>query len=107
MPPSRSIKISITVALFLFLAVSASAKKNRGRELIDASGCKGCHRLNGTGGNVGPALDGVGRRLTLEQLRQALVAPRAGRKNTAMMPSFGHLPKSDLQALTKYLKTLK
>jgi len=35
-----------------------------GKELFESRGCVGCHKLNGRGGSVGPALDAVGRKLT-------------------------------------------
>jgi len=37
--------------------------------------CLRCHRLAGQGGTVGPALDGVGRRLTAEQILESIVHP--------------------------------
>jgi len=42
----------------------------------DAS-CGRCHRVAGQGGDNGPALDGVGSRLTREQLLESLIHPNA------------------------------
>jgi quinoprotein glucose dehydrogenase len=37
--------------------------------------CLRCHKLAGQGGTVGPALDGVGKRLTAEQILESIVHP--------------------------------
>ncbi|MEY4383798.1 MAG: hypothetical protein RI995_1340 [Bacteroidota bacterium] len=39
--------------------------------------CIRCHNAGGQGGEVGPSLKGVGRRLTREQILQALIEPSA------------------------------
>ncbi len=47
-----------------------------GQELFSGkAGCADCHTLSGSGGSVGPALDGVAARLDEAQLREALEAP--------------------------------
>jgi putative heme-binding domain-containing protein len=43
----------------------------------EATRCTRCHVLGGTGGNAGPTLDGIGKKLTRAQLLEALVAPSA------------------------------
>ncbi|MBM3975196.1 MAG: hypothetical protein FJ301_13970 [Planctomycetes bacterium] len=43
----------------------------------EATRCTRCHALGGSGGNAGPALDGIGKKLTRAQLLEALVAPSA------------------------------
>ncbi|BCR06119.1 c-type cytochrome [Desulfuromonas versatilis] len=94
--------------LTLALAGTANAVDNeaRARELINALGCKGCHQFNGEGGNLGPALDQVGARLTSGQLRAKLVDPKAS-VPTSIMPSFSHMAEEDLKVLTEYLAGLK
>ena len=47
------------------------------RRLITEKGCIGCHTMDGTGGAVGPSFDGIGRRLSAEQLRRAILEPNA------------------------------
>lgn len=42
-----------------------------------ATGCMRCHKINGAGGDVGPDLRGVGKRMTREQILQAIVDPNA------------------------------
>ena len=55
--------------------------------------CVACHMLDGQGGQVGPALDDVGSRLSADDLRRWLTDPQAF-KPGALMPK---LPLSDEQ----------
>ena len=98
--------LTFIAAATLCLATSTPARAADAQELINSLGCKGCHQIAGSGGALGPALDGVGSRLQEKELRQQMVNPKA--KNAAsMMPSFSHLPEKDLQTLIDYLKSLK
>lgn len=45
-----------------FLKKNGGEKVVKGRQLFMEKGCKGCHKLNGVGGVLGKALDGVGSR---------------------------------------------
>jgi len=50
----------------------------RGHELVNfhsAAACLRCHALDGHGGNAAPALDGIGARLTREQILRSLIEP--------------------------------
>ena len=53
--------------------------------------CAGCHSIGGTGGNVGPALDGVSSRFDTEYLRKWVSDPQSVKPDTTM-PA---LPMSD------------
>lgn len=44
---------------------------------LEATRCTRCHSLGGTGGNAGPMLDGIGKKLTRDQLLEALITPSA------------------------------
>jgi len=53
---------------------------NKGRRVFhdfEATRCTRCHTLNNNGGNAGPVLNGVGTRLTPEQLLASLITPSA------------------------------
>ena len=67
--------------------------------------CVACHALGGQGGQVGPALDGVGGRMTAVQIDAWLADPPAVKPGTAMPK----LPLTDgqRQELTAFLSTLK
>ena len=46
--------------------------------------CSACHSLGGSGGNVGPALDGVGNRFDAEYLNNWISDPQTVKPGTAM-----------------------
>lgn len=63
--------------------------------------CQSCHALGGTGGNVGPALDGVSQRYSAAELRTWLADPQSVKPGTTM-PDLD-LGDADLDALTTFL----
>jgi nitric oxide reductase subunit C len=76
-----------------------------GRPHVFDQMCIVCHAVDGRGGNVGPALDGVGDRRDPEYLDRWLHDPAAVKQGTAMP----RLPLSDEQIgdLTDYLTSLR
>ncbi len=99
-----SAAITATFALSVAGPVSASDEAH-GRELANSLGCKGCHKIEGSGGTMGPALDGVGQRMDEKKIRQKLVNPKEVNPGS-MMPSYEHLSDEDLEALIEYLEDL-
>ncbi len=80
------------------------------RAVLQASACLGCHQLDGAGPQLGPAFDGMGGRLTAEEIRQAILDPRAtvaeGYEQFAgVMPAtFGEqLSAAQLEAVVQFL----
>ncbi len=74
-----------------------------GADLAGRLGCFACH---GKGpGHSAPSLDGVGSRLTREQLQVVLVQPRRLYPG-AKMPSYAYLPQGERQALLDFLERL-
>ena len=67
--------------------------------------CIACHQLNGQGGQVGPALDGVGSRLDAAFIKKWLSDPLAVKADTKM-PKLP-LSESDIVELTAFLSQLK
>lgn len=67
--------------------------------------CTACHSLNGSGGQIGPALDSVGNRLSTEELQTWLRNPSAVKPGT-QMPTLP-LSEDDLRALAEYLSNQK
>ncbi|MCP4810716.1 MAG: c-type cytochrome [Proteobacteria bacterium] len=63
--------------------------------------CVSCHQYRGQGGNVGPALDGVGSRYSSADLRAWLSDPQSVKPGTAM-PDLG-LTDEQLDGLTAFL----
>ncbi|MFT5679186.1 MAG: nitric oxide reductase subunit C [Myxococcota bacterium] len=66
--------------------------------------CVSCHSIGGTGGNVGPALDGVGDRYGADELRAWLADPQSIKPGTAM-PDL-NISDADLDALVPWLLAL-
>jgi sulfur-oxidizing protein SoxX len=88
-PPYAVVGDGIPTAL-----VQRNGDPARGHALVvahDVANCVLCHAVNDPAvrfaGNVGPALDGVGRRLTVAQLRLRVVDD-ARVKPTTVMPSY-------------------
>jgi glucose/arabinose dehydrogenase len=79
------------------------------KSLIANNNCLLCHRVGKEGGEIGPSLNGVGTRLTPDQIRSAILNPpkmtKAGTPNP--MPSYdGKFAEDDLKNLIHYLSTL-
>ncbi|MNX90141.1 Nitric oxide reductase subunit C [compost metagenome] len=70
-----------------------------------AAVCAGCHTVAGKGGNVGPVLDGVGTRMTAEQLDAFIRDPQKIRPGTKM-PNLG-LDDTTRGELVTYLTGLR
>ena len=58
----------------------------RGQQVFEDRGCRGCHKLGGTGGNLGPELDKVGARRSPDWLKKHFVSPAAVTPGSAMPP---------------------
>lgn len=67
--------------------------------------CVACHSIAGSGGNVGPALDGVATRYDSDYLKRWLMDPLSV-KPDSKMPKLP-LSDEDLEALVTYLSQLK
>jgi len=81
-----------------------SATVAQGEALVHAKACVGCHVIGGSGGNVGPALNGVVARRGPAFIRQKLADPTFNNA-TSMMPNFG-LTQAEIEAVVAYLATL-
>ena len=89
-------------AALLAVLIAGSAQAGdavNGRRIVEdrtVSACLLCHAgpfpAPHLQGNIGPRLDGVGDRLTLEELRQRLVDPSRFNPDT-VMPAYGDVEK--------------
>jgi nitric oxide reductase subunit C len=79
--------------------------RDDGRPQVFSQMCVACHAVDGRGGSVGPALDGVGDRYDAEYLGRWLEDPAAVKQGTRMP----RMPLSDeqIEELTTYLSTLR
>jgi mono/diheme cytochrome c family protein len=83
---------------------SAPGLVGAGRALFDQYQCRGCHRLAGVGGEVGPALDGVGSRRRAAYVLALISDPDRVIRGTAMEDK--DLWPEEARAITGYLMTL-
>lgn len=84
----------------------AAAGLSPGAAVFQNRGCMNCHSLHGSGGNIGPPLDAVGRRLTLEQIERYITDP-ASVNPKAGMPPQKDLSEKELEEVAKFLSGLK
>ncbi|MDP2320529.1 MAG: cytochrome c [Acidobacteriota bacterium] len=92
-------------------AQAAAAPADKGAAVYAAQKCAMCHSLDGKGQAKGP-LDGVGTKLTADEIRQWIVNPaemtaktKATRKPA--MRAYPNLPKDDVDALVAFLHSKK
>jgi cytochrome c2 len=92
---------------FLLGAGVAAAQGDAGAKLFAEKKCTMCHSIAGVGSKKLP-LDGVGAKLTEDQIREWLVTPKeaAAKAKSTGKPMHPQMPKADLDALVGYLKGL-
>jgi mono/diheme cytochrome c family protein len=78
----------------------AMNNKDLGATLFEQKGCEHCHRVNGHGGDLGPDLSTVGKRLKKEQIEHQI------HDGGAAMPAFGDILQPDeIRDLVDFLHT--
>ena len=77
----------------------------RGRELFDGLECAQCHRIGSAGFNTGPELTRAGHRARPDYLYAVVRDAKALNPRTEM--KVYDLPPADLEAIARYLRTLK
>ena len=89
-------------------AAKTPAESNiiKGEFVFKAQGCSGCHKIQGVGGSVGPALDKIGAKRDRQWLHMQIENPKASNPKS-LMPSFSHLPEKEEEALVQYLLSLQ
>ncbi|MEO0416200.1 MAG: cytochrome c, partial [Verrucomicrobiota bacterium] len=88
----------------------------RGRQIYhqhEIAACVRCHMIDGNGGPIGPALDGIASRKSEEYIHESLVSPSAqiaegfDAKVSPMPPMGVILTEQELADVMAYLMTLK
>jgi mono/diheme cytochrome c family protein len=82
----------------------AAPELAHGRQVFEATGCRGCHKLDGVGGNLGPELDKVGAHRSPEWLKKHFLAPSAVTAGSAMPPQ--KFSDGDLEAIVLFMLSL-
>lgn len=73
-----------------------------GDELIQAYGCRGCHRIEGEGGSIGPDLSGLFDRRQEDWVRGQIQSPNKRNPKT-IMPIYG-ISDSEVTAIIETLR---
>ena len=87
-------------------------QEKKGQQVYTAQKCQMCHSIAGKGGKAG-ALDGVGGKLSAEEIKHWIVNPTdaaAKAKSTKKPPmpnKYSSLPAGDIDALVAYMQSLK
>ena len=84
--------------------IPGAPKLAKGRALFEDLGCIGCHKLHGTGGVIGPELDGVGARRSPEWLGKHFHNPAEVTPGSAMPPI--KVSDDEIEDLTMYMLSL-
>jgi mono/diheme cytochrome c family protein len=79
----------------------AAPELARGEQVFEESGCRGCHKLDGVGGNIGPELDKVGARRSPDWLRKHFLSPARVTPGSAMPPQ--KFSRANLEAITLFM----
>ena len=108
-----SVMVFGAVVMFGVAVTPAAAQgaAEKGAAVYAAQKCATCHILDGKGMAKGP-LDGVGSKLTADEIREWIVNPaEMTKKHNATrkppMRAYPNLPKEDLDALVAFLAAKK
>lgn len=109
MLPVVAVTLGATMAPAL---ASAGQDAARGEQVYAAQKCQGCHNIQGKGYKAN-SLDGVGAKLSADDIRAWIVTPKAMATKTQakgkppMPDRYAKLPAADIDALVAYMQTLK
>jgi mono/diheme cytochrome c family protein len=109
---TNALMLGTTLAGMLLATGIGAAQDRKGQDVYTAQKCQMCHAVAGKGNKANP-LDGVGARLSADDIRQWIVDPVAAAakakstKKPPMPAKYKSLPAADLEALVAYLRTLK
>ena len=108
----RRVFISMALVMFAVAGVSAQDAKKvaAGKAVYDKNKCASCHQIEGKGSKISP-LDGVGSKLSADDIRKWIVDPDAmtaklPKKPAAKMKKV-ELPPADVDNLVEYMLSLK
>lgn len=91
--------------------MSAQTAVERGIKSYETNKCYRCHSIAGKGNAKGP-LDGVGAKLSTDEIRKWIVAPAemtatTKAKRKPVMREYPNLPKEEVDDLVAYMVSLK
>lgn len=104
---------TIVAAMLALPALSGAqdaAQAEKGKTVYTANKCQSCHAIEGKGNKKFP-LDGVGKKLSADDISKWITAPKEMEAALPEKPKIHmktyKLPPEDLSALVAYLQTLK
>ena len=108
----RTSLIVVMLGLWVMPAVAQQAAAAAGEKLLTEKKCTVCHLVNGTGNKKGPVLDGVGAKLSKDDIRAWItnapeMAAKANIDRKPPMKAYTDFTKEEVDALVAYLATLK
>jgi mono/diheme cytochrome c family protein len=110
---SHRVIAAVTFGMLLTASIASAqdAKVAQGEKLYATQKCSMCHSVGDKGNKKGP-LDGVGTKLSAEEIRQWLINPQEMTVKTKSarkppMSSYAKLSKEDIEALVAYMQSLK
>lgn len=110
---NRTLVVILVFGVLMLTAHEAGAQGavEKGAAVFAAQKCLTCHALDGKGMAKGP-LDGVGSKLSADEIREWIVHPDVMSKKTNAtrkppMRAYASLPKEDLDALVEFLASKK
>ena len=80
------------------------SKLTEGAQIYLASGCGGCHKLNGVGGDAGPSLNGISQRRSQDWVKRHFLSPNTLSPGSIMPPY--QFSSEEQAALISYLFAL-
>jgi mono/diheme cytochrome c family protein len=107
--------VAMTAAMTATVAAQDAKKIEAGKALFTAQKCTQCHKVGGVGGKLASELDGVGKKLKEEEIRQWLTNPGPLEAKITPKPKVtmsGYLKThklsdADVDALVAYMASLK
>ena len=94
------------------LATAGQDDVKKGEQVYAAQKCQQCHSIAGKGKKQNP-LDGVGKKLSTDEIKQWIVDPVAmakkaeSKKKPPMQNKYSKLPAADIDGLVAYMASLK
>jgi mono/diheme cytochrome c family protein len=104
--------LTIVAVVSAVPALAGAQDAEKGKTLYAAQKCSVCHSIAGTGGKAS-ALDGVGKKLSADDIKAWITTPKVMEKKTnstkkpPMPDRYAKLPAADVDALVAYMVSLK
>ena len=108
----RTTLVVLILGVWVLPAVAQQPSAAVGEKLLTEKKCTVCHLVNGAGNKKGPVLDGVGAKLSKDDIRAWItnapeMAAKANIDRKPPMKAYTDFTKEEVDALVAYLATLK